>query len=448
MFSLCPTLAKQELRCQKKRKNKRRSCSDIATKKRPLRANEDDSMKLASVTIKNYRALDDITITLNKNMNVIYGINGVGKSSIVYILHDFFNALQSRNKQNLPVFYKTRIRNTDKDSSIFVKFDDGSNNKENIHKNIISIVRNKEEKEEIKGDIISKKKKINIKNISFIPGLTTQSITQKVENNQISFGILPLPKFVYTRGIINYQKVKENLFNLEVEENKKRINEYDKKKEMSYRHPALQKFRDVITKISPDFEGITIEGEKENKKLIVKKRGIPFDVEDQLSSGEASVITMLGEICIDAFSEPDTKDIVVLIDEVDTSLHPQWQMKIGKILKDSFPEVQFIMTSHSPFIWAGLNKNEIIWLDYDENNNVIKKEVEYAKGGSVESIITHFFDTDRYDEDVSRLIHDIDEKIRNKDKDAASNAIRSLKENYGKLPVISQLEFKMRMMGL
>ena len=35
-------------------------------------------MKLTSVTIKNYRALDDIYIDLNEYMNVIYGVNGVG----------------------------------------------------------------------------------------------------------------------------------------------------------------------------------------------------------------------------------------------------------------------------------------------------------------------------------------------------------------------------------
>ena len=397
-------------------------------------------MKLTSVTIKNYRALDDISIDLNENMNVIYGVNGVGKSSIIYILHDFFNIIYRKGKRD--IFYNGRIRDHNKESSIIVKF----NNKYNSN-DTISIVRSKGENEERINKVIDDKE-MNIKNVSFIPGLTVQSIVQKIENEQISFGVLALPRFVYTRGIINYQKLKDDFFNLEVEENKKRIKEYEEKKEMTYRHPALQKFRDVITKINPDFGGITIEGEKENKKLIVEKHGIPFNVEDQLSSGEASVITMLGEICIDAFSEPSTKDVVVLIDEVDTSLHPQWQMKIGKILKDSFPEIQFIMTSHSPFIWAGLNKNEIIWLDYDENNNIIKKDVEYAKCGSVESIITQFFDTGRYDDEVAERIHAIDEMIRIKDKAAARNAIFSLKKEYGELPIISQFEFKMRMMGL
>lgn len=41
---------------------------------------------------------------------------------------------------------------------------------------------------------------------------------------------------------------------------------------------------------------------------------------------------------------------VVLIDEIDAHLHPSWQRRIGGWLKSRFPQVQFITTSHSPFV--------------------------------------------------------------------------------------------------
>ena len=41
---------------------------------------------------------------------------------------------------------------------------------------------------------------------------------------------------------------------------------------------------------------------------------------------------------------------VILIDEMDSHLHPEWQRKIGFWLKERFPRVQFIVTSHSPFV--------------------------------------------------------------------------------------------------
>ncbi len=392
-------------------------------------------MKLSSMSIKNYRALEEITIKLNENMNVIYGENGVGKSSIIYILHDLLNAINADFERPISVLFKKRIRDIDREARVSISGSDGC----------IEVSYSPGDEKE---DVNIQDEKFNVKIVSFIPGMVSQGIIQKVENGQISFGILNSPKFVYTRGILNYQKFKEDFFNLEFEENKKKITEYEKNKEMNYSNPALQKIRSAIKEINPSFGKITIEGEKENKRLIVEKNGTPLDVEDQLSSGEASVITMIGEICINAFSEPNTKDVIVLIDEVDASLHPQWQMKIGKILKAAFPNVQFIMTSHSPFIWAGLDKDEIIWLDADEQGKVIQKEVEYAKGGSVESIVAQFFDTDNYDNDFREELHKIEKIINSKNAKEAIKALSILKSKYGNLPVIAQLEFKMRMLGL
>jgi predicted ATP-binding protein involved in virulence len=53
---------------------------------------------------------------------------------------------------------------------------------------------------------------------------------------------------------------------------------------------------------------------------------------------------------------------VVLIDELDLHLHPKWQKKIVDILLELFPKVQFIATSHSPFIIQSMNENSIIKL--------------------------------------------------------------------------------------
>lgn len=54
---------------------------------------------------------------------------------------------------------------------------------------------------------------------------------------------------------------------------------------------------------------------------------------------------------------------VVLIDEVDLSLHPTWQKRIMRILKEQFPKIQFICATHSPFIIQSLEEGELITLD-------------------------------------------------------------------------------------
>lgn len=55
---------------------------------------------------------------------------------------------------------------------------------------------------------------------------------------------------------------------------------------------------------------------------------------------------------------------VVLIDELDLHLHPKWQRRIIEDLRTIFPRIQFICTTHSPFLIQSLrNSSELIMLD-------------------------------------------------------------------------------------
>lgn len=54
---------------------------------------------------------------------------------------------------------------------------------------------------------------------------------------------------------------------------------------------------------------------------------------------------------------------IVIIDELDLSLHPSWQKRIVNILVEIFPKIQFICASHSPFIIQSLKDGQLISLD-------------------------------------------------------------------------------------
>jgi predicted ATP-binding protein involved in virulence len=59
---------------------------------------------------------------------------------------------------------------------------------------------------------------------------------------------------------------------------------------------------------------------------------------------------------------------VVLIDEIDMHLHPQWQRHVVGDLKAAFPNIQFVATTHSPFIVQSLQADELINLDRPEDH--------------------------------------------------------------------------------
>ena len=51
------------------------------------------------------------------------------------------------------------------------------------------------------------------------------------------------------------------------------------------------------------------------------------------------------------------------MDEIDAHLHPKWQQEVVRDLKETFPNIQFISTSHSPFIIQSLEAGELRTLD-------------------------------------------------------------------------------------
>jgi len=84
-----------------------------------------------------------------------------------------------------------------------------------------------------------------------------------------------------------------------------------------------------------------------------------------LSDGYRSVIALAGDLIwrlMAAFPEsrnPLEEEGVVLIDELDIHLHPTWQRSIAGLLRESFPNIQFVVATHSPFIAAGAGEDAL-----------------------------------------------------------------------------------------
>lgn len=92
-----------------------------------------------------------------------------------------------------------------------------------------------------------------------------------------------------------------------------------------------------------------------------------------MSDGLKSMINIVSEIayrCIElngflGYDAVRYTPGVVLIDEVDLYLHPIWQKTVLRDLTSAFPEIQFIVTTHSPFIVQSLKQGELISFDND-----------------------------------------------------------------------------------
>jgi predicted ATP-binding protein involved in virulence len=158
---------------------------------------------------------------------------------------------------------------------------------------------------------------------------------------------------------------------------------------------------------------------------------------EYLSSGFKSCLSIIFGIIKDIelrFKEPCINaydfDGVILIDELELHLHPEWQGKIAKILVKVFPNAQFITATHSPHILQGANPNEIIALASD-NGQVFRRDLSGTKygyqGWSVEEILVDVMGmSDTRTESYYECMLDFESAIDNDDYDASQNAYQEL----------------------
>jgi predicted ATP-binding protein involved in virulence len=79
---------------------------------------------------------------------------------------------------------------------------------------------------------------------------------------------------------------------------------------------------------------------------------------------------------------------VVLIDEVDSHLHPRWQREIGERLCAVFPDLQFIVTTHSPFVAQSARPGGLFVLEAEGDAVVIKQPLDSVRGMRADQILT------------------------------------------------------------
>ncbi|MCC6818200.1 MAG: AAA family ATPase, partial [Bacteroidia bacterium] len=121
--------------------------------------------------------------------------------------------------------------------------------------------------------------------------------------------------------------------------------------------------------------------------------GIPMNL---ISQGFKIVIGWVGYLMqrfVDTFplSNPLSaykENAIVIIDEVDISMHPIWQVSFIEILKDVFQNTQFVISTHDPIIIGGLLKNQVRVLSEKEGQTTVFEPDFDPKGQGVAGILT------------------------------------------------------------
>jgi predicted ATP-binding protein involved in virulence len=169
--------------------------------------------------------------------------------------------------------------------------------------------------------------------------------------------------------------------------------------------PQLEKgnpgrFTQVKTLINRllDGTGYSFTGERDPVEYVFEKGGlkVPFPA---LSDGYRAYLGWIGDLLYHVCNTtPRGKRLIenkgiVMVDEIDLHLHPKWQMTVLPMLARALPNIQFIVTSHSPLIVGSLEWMNILLIKPDQHQTSVAERIKWAVHGldADQVLLTEFF---------------------------------------------------------
>ncbi|MEN7546974.1 AAA family ATPase [Rapidithrix thailandica] len=157
---------------------------------------------------------------------------------------------------------------------------------------------------------------------------------------------------------------------------------------------------------------------------------------NQLSSGERNLLAIVGDIAIRLIQlNPKIENPlkmgqgIVLIDEIDLHLHPLWQRKVIPKLRSIFPEIQFVVTTHSPFVVQSIESHQRFILE-ESGIRILNREDDL----SYEAIMRDYFEDDKlFDNETELLLeklYDFKTKILKKEIPIQDRRFLSLLKDF------------------
>lgn len=360
-----------------------------------------NNMRIKSIEIKNFRGFEEKKVSFHEKVNVVIGDNTAGKTTLLKALQVGLGAFL----QSLPTLpggtaYRRNFSKLDRYKPFNAEKRSYIPNPENpsirvTAECVISSYRNgqKEDirstrswlREFVKESYTSHSKKCASEIIDYAEQLTAIRASRNanvVFPIVLSFGAkrtddsqykvvknvkerLTREEIAYKMALhdkVDYSGVKDWLkrYDKSIKDGK----EFEGTREAFY--SALQTAIPALSEV--DFDGNEIEA-----IVTISGRTPSRHHQSYMSDGLQSMINIVSEIahrCIELNGFLGENAVVctpgvVIVDEVDMYLHPHWQRHILDDLSKAFPQIQFIVSTHSPFIVQSLKSNQLI--SFDEN---------------------------------------------------------------------------------
>jgi predicted ATP-binding protein involved in virulence len=353
-------------------------------------------MKIKHIRIKDFRGIDDLSLDFGSdNINVIIGVNGVGKSSVIdslcLLLLEYVNKLREvfrERNQTITRIYAGSNTYYFNGNNVVSHLQEQRNEVDNIRNGAnsstleILVEHNHQNFQWSKSIERGEDKSAKASEESSLVNLIDEVIPSYLHDCNIPLvlcylvnrAVLDISLDLSDTSTLTQLKAFDDSLtgtqtgfdeffrwfrSLEDLENEERRDLPD------YRDHRLEAVRKALPKFMPEFTNLRIRRSplrmtvfKQDKELII----------NQLSDGEKCLLAMVSDlarrlaIANPSLADPLQGEGIVLIDEIELHFHPQWQRGILPTLASTFPNCQFIVSTHSPQIVSDVQPEAIYLL--------------------------------------------------------------------------------------
>ncbi len=326
-------------------------------------------MRLESLEISGFRGIPKLDLEFPERVNVLVGVNGVGKSAVLDCAAIMLSRLIGRVRSSAGtgrVFSEQDINNrcSETRNRIEVRFEGRC-----VGWTVAKAKRGRKKQtitrlEELRDSVATLQDRLAEDERASLPLAVYYPVNRAVLDIPLRirkrhrFDRLAAYDQALSGASCSFRIFFEWFREREDLENETRVDR------PTFRDPQLQAVRRAIKRFLPGFRDLKVK--RSPLRMIVAKDGEELSV-DQLSDGETCTLAMAGDlarrmaVANPSMENPLNSEAVVLIDEIDLHLHPAWQRRITTSLRETFPRCQFLLSTHSPQILSHLEP-ECIWM--------------------------------------------------------------------------------------
>jgi predicted ATP-binding protein involved in virulence len=395
---------------------------------------------LTSLELKNFRTFDSSLFHFSNRLTVIFGKNGAGKSSIIDALSivlmgelmntgisDAEGVLQavSDTRRVAKVFGESLVYEPAMVCSINAKGSFGFDKNFSIeHHFPVDPYRGSDSQYAAVG--IKIRSFLHSNDSTNLPLFAVFRAARRYANDQIDHSNLPVSRADGYRQCLDVARSSDALRSWFKRQVLKRGRTGVASSEARTVLAALQ---DAV----PNLVGFDYDADLADLVVNFGEGEVPFG---SLSDGQRGFFGMIAEItirCVQLNPHHNGEAIrltegLVLVDEVDLHLHPAWQRSIIRSLTNTFPKIQFLITTHSPIVLTEVEQSSILDLDRPEDGFV----PDFSSLGKDSGWVTrHLMHASTRPEWAADALSNIEAAIDNESDDEARRLIALLRDRLG-----------------